>query len=93
MQRCLVGDGSVDGRAAIALMAEAEPVEPGGPPLIEVPLEPDLVPSCLAAIACRMCRLVRSSCVWSSASPGAGPTGVTRHNVEEDVMSAHHHMW
>ena len=41
----LVGYGAMDDGGAIAVVSDGQPVEPGGPPGIEMPLEADLVPS------------------------------------------------
>ena len=41
MQRGLVGHGAMEDGGAVAALGEGQPVEPGGPPGIEVPLEPD----------------------------------------------------
>jgi hypothetical protein len=45
VQRGLVDDGAVDDGRAVVFAGEAQPVKPGGPPRIEVPLEADLVAS------------------------------------------------
>src|SRR5690348_13815048 len=45
VQRRLVGDRAFDGGDAVAAAGEGQPVEPGGPPDVEVPLNADLVPS------------------------------------------------
>ena len=45
MEGGLIGDRALEDRAAVALTAEAEAVKPGGPAVVEVPLEADLVPS------------------------------------------------
>ena len=45
MQRGLVGYRAVDDGGAVALVGEAQSVEPGGPSGIEMPLEADFVPS------------------------------------------------
>ena len=61
VQRGLVGDRAVDDGGAVALVAEAQAVEPGSPAGIEVPLEADLVASGLVAIAVdRVVPLIRS---------------------------------
>src|SRR5579872_489538 len=54
MERGLVGDGAMDDGGAVAVSGDGQPVEPGGPPGIEVPLEADLVPSraFLVAVGC-----------------------------------------
>jgi hypothetical protein len=88
MQRGLVGDGAVDDRDAVARVGEAQPVEPGGPPGIEVPLEADLVSSGLAAVAVDAC----SSDLSVDAAGFAVVAGVIQ-KLEADVMSAHHHTW
>ena len=51
MQRGLVGDRAADDGGAVALVGEAQPVEPGGPSGVEMPLEADLVASGLVAVA------------------------------------------
>src|SRR4051812_34064668 len=45
VQRGLVGYGATDDGGAVAVAGDGQPVEPGGPPGIEVALETDLVPS------------------------------------------------
>src|ERR1035441_8804775 len=45
MERGLVGYGAMDEGGAVAVVGEGQPVEPGGPPGVEVPLEAYLVPS------------------------------------------------
>src|SRR5689334_9583789 len=45
VQRRLVGDRAFDGGDAVAAAGEGQPVEPGGPPDVEVSLNADLVPS------------------------------------------------
>src|SRR5437773_3635924 len=45
IERGLVGYGATDDGAAVAVVGEGQPVEPGGPPGVQVPLEADLVPS------------------------------------------------
>ena len=55
VQRGLVDDRAVQDGGAVGLVGEAQPVEPGGPPVVEVALEADLVrpASCqLPAVAC-----------------------------------------
>ena len=44
MQRRLVGYRAVDHGGAVAAAGQGQPVEPGGPPGAEVPLDADLVP-------------------------------------------------
>jgi hypothetical protein len=44
MERGLVGYGAMDDGGAVAVVGDGQPVKPGGPPGIEVPLEADLVP-------------------------------------------------
>src|SRR5579872_221288 len=53
MERGLVGDGAMDDGGAVAVSGDGQPVEPGGPPGIEVPLEADLVPSRAVIVAGR----------------------------------------
>jgi hypothetical protein len=45
MQRGLIGYRAMDEGGAVAVVGNGQPVEPGGPPGVEVPLEADLVPS------------------------------------------------
>src|SRR5450755_460790 len=45
MQRGLVGDRAVDDGGAVGAVGNGQPVEPRGPPGVEVPPEADLVPS------------------------------------------------
>jgi hypothetical protein len=45
VKRGLVGHRAMDDGGAVAAVGEGQPVEPGGPPGVEVPLEADLVPS------------------------------------------------
>ena len=45
VQRGLVGYRAMDDGGAVAAVGNGQPVEPGGPPAVEVPLEADLVPS------------------------------------------------
>src|SRR5690348_1400965 len=54
MERGLVGYGAMDDGGAVAVAGDGQPVEPGGPPGIEVPLEADLAPSRaeLMAVGC-----------------------------------------
>src|SRR5215471_14550447 len=56
MQRRLVGYRAVDDGGAVAAVGEGQPVEPGGPTSVEVPLDADLVPSrvLMAAGRCRV---------------------------------------
>src|SRR5579863_6005657 len=49
----LVGYGAVDDGGSVAVVSDGQPVKPGGPPGIEVPLEADLVPSGTAIVAGR----------------------------------------
>ena len=58
VKRGLVGDGAIDDGGAVAVVSEGEPVEPGGPPGIEVPLEADLVPSRAVIVAGRYSLMV-----------------------------------
>ena len=86
VQRGLVDDRAVDDGGAVALVGEAQPVEPGGPAGVEVPLEADLVPSGLVAVGVDVVRSsapFRRRCVrcWRDQKVGA------------DVVSGHHHMW
>jgi hypothetical protein len=85
MERSLVGYGAMDDGGAIALEAEAQPVEPGGPSGIEMALEANLIPSSLVAIAVD---------VSSSAHPLLSPPvcSVIR-KLGADVVSGHHHVW
>src|SRR5688572_20398697 len=53
MQRSLVRDRAMDDGGAVAVVGEAQPVKPGGPSGIEVPLEADFVTSGLMAIVSR----------------------------------------
>ena len=41
IKRGLVGYGAMDNGGSVTLVGEGQPVEPGGPPGIEVPLEAD----------------------------------------------------
>ena len=50
MQRGLVDDRAMDDGGAVALVGEAQSVEPGGPAGVEVPLEADLVPPSAAVV-------------------------------------------
>ena len=45
VQGCLVGYLAMDDGGAVAAVGDGQPVEPGRPTGIEVPLEADLVPS------------------------------------------------
>lgn len=88
MQRCLVGDGTANGRGAVAVTAEAQAVKPGSPPTIEVPLETKLVKAGLVAIAISACfsaHLLLSAGVAIRA--GVNP------KLEADVVRRHHHRW
>ena len=40
MELSLVGDGTADACRAVAFPGQDEVIEPGGPPLVEVPLDP-----------------------------------------------------
>jgi hypothetical protein len=51
MESGLVDDKTMDEGGAVALVAEAQSVEPSGPSRSEVPLETDFVPSNLAPFA------------------------------------------
>src|SRR5580693_6841559 len=51
VERGLVGDRAMDDGGAVAVVGEGQPVEPGGPPGSEVPLEADLVPSRAVLVA------------------------------------------
>src|SRR2546427_8401499 len=43
VERRLVGYWAMDDGGAVAAVGNGQPVEPGGPPAVEVPLEADLV--------------------------------------------------
>ena len=51
MKSCLVDDKAMDEGGAVALVGEAQSVEPSGPSRSEVPFETDFVPSNLAPLA------------------------------------------
>ena len=87
MERRLVGDRAVDDGGAVALVGEAQPVEPGGPSGIEVPLEADLVASGLVSIG-----VARSAHLLLSAGGAVRCAGVIT-KLGADVVSGHHHMW
>src|SRR5450631_2243770 len=53
VERGLVGYRAMDEGGAVAAVGEGQPVEPGGPPGVEVPLEADLVPSRVVMVAGR----------------------------------------
>src|ERR1700687_1604975 len=53
IKRGLVGYGAMDNGGSVTVVGEGQPVEPGGPPGIEVPLEADLVPSRVVMVASR----------------------------------------
>jgi hypothetical protein len=96
MQRGLVGYSTMDDRGAIALEAEAQPVKPGGPSRIEVPLEADLVPSGLVAIAlyaCLSAHLLLSRAGISMDSVGLAILAGVIPKLDADVVSGHHHLW
>ena len=65
VQSGLVDDEAGDDGGAVAVVGQAQPVEPGGPAGIEVPLEADFVPSGLVRRS--MCR---SSCSFRCCRPG-----------------------
>ena len=69
MQCGLVGDGAMDDRGAVALVAEAQAVKPGGPSAIEVPLEADLVASGLVTVTVDACRSLMALLVRPVLSP------------------------
>jgi hypothetical protein len=75
---------------------EAQPVKPGGPPGIEVPLEADLVSSGLAAVAvdaCSSAHLLLSPPDLSVDAAGFVVVAGVIQKLGADVMSAHHHTW
>jgi hypothetical protein len=53
MERGLVGNRAPKDGRPVALVAEAQPVKPGGPSGLEAPPEPDLVPSGLLRVVSR----------------------------------------
>ena len=92
VEGCLVGDLAADDGGSVALVADGQSVEPGGPVRVEVPREPDLVAPGLGAIGCQasVVRSFRSSCVLPL---DLRPAIDLSHwnTVEADVMSAHQH--
>ena len=77
VQRGLVGDRAVDDGGAVALVGEGQPVEPGGPSGVEVPLEADLVPSGLVTVVGHR----------SSGRPCAGLAGVATSSRDPEARS------
>lgn len=51
VQRGLIDDRTLKDTGAVALRGEGEPVEPGGPTLVEVAGDADLVVTCLVPTA------------------------------------------
>ena len=67
-----VDDPALDEGVAVALPGEGQPVEPGGPSGIEVPLEPDLVLPGVGMPALR--------CLCFAHEPKLGADVVSRHH-------------
>src|SRR6476619_3295371 len=89
VQRGLVDDDAVNDGGAVAAGGEGQPVKPGGPAVVEVPLEADLVPSGLAG-----------GRYFAHRAPFAVPARMKLpaiwwcdRKVEVDVVSRHHHIW
>ena len=61
VQRGLVDDRAVEDGGAVGLVAEAQPVEPGGPAVVEVAREADLVLPRLVPAACRCLGVVHEA--------------------------------
>src|SRR5579859_3463154 len=68
----------MDDGGAVAVVGEGQPVEPGGPPGIEVPLEADLAPS--RAV------LVAVGCVVHGSNARSGRGELTSPHVGIEVM-------
>ena len=83
----LVGDRAPEDRRTVALVAEAQAVEPGGPAAVEVALEADLVASGFV--------VDRRPFVRSSAPFRRRLRSVAGVNTKlgADVVSGHHQMW
>ena len=92
MQRGLVGDLTTENRGPVVFMAEGQPVEPGSPPSVEVPADPDLVATAFWAVPGEAASVVHVPplCVVVVDLQPAVPTGP---KVGADVVSAHHHTW
>src|SRR5438093_8515636 len=61
VQGRLVGHRPADDGRAVGRVAEAQALEPGAPPAVEVPLEPDLVPPGPVALAARRAFLAHTA--------------------------------
>src|ERR1700755_1582529 len=70
VQRGLIGHEAMDEGGSVAVASDGQPVKPGGPPGIEVPLEADLVPSGTAIAAGRYVAHGAPSAVASPAASG-----------------------
>src|SRR5438309_2633291 len=83
MQCGLVGDVTADDGGAVVFAGDAQPVEPGLPPMPEMSLDADLVLRDVGVISIR------------SATRVAGDALVVGHTptVRPDVVSRDHHMW
>src|ERR1700722_5503794 len=94
MQRGLVCYGAMDDGGAVAVVGEGQPVEPGGPPRIEVPLEADLVPSRVVVVTSRHVAhvLLLLSLAWTDLRWLADLRRSDR-KLGADVVSWHHHTW
>src|ERR1700722_13815662 len=94
MQRGLVCYGAMDDGGAVAVVGEGQPVEPGGPPRIEVPLEADLVPSRVVVVTSRHVAhvLLLLSLAWTDLRRLADLRRSDR-KLGADVVSWHHHTW
>src|SRR3990170_2107970 len=95
MQRRLVDDRAADDGCPVAVVGEAQPVEPAGPSGIEVPLDANLVTPRLTAIVRRSARL---SHALPSGFPWHRPRRRDRRawcdaNVDAEVGTAHPHLW
>src|SRR3954451_23026945 len=91
VQRCLVDYRAVDEGGAVGLVGEAEPVKPGGPSGVEVPLEPDFVAPGLVPVAGRwVAHGAPSGVAWLDGSQTATFVDLTK--LEGDVMRRDHHM-
>src|ERR1700759_926844 len=90
VERGLVGYGAMDDGGAVAVAGDGQPVEPGGPPGIEVPLEADLVPSRAVIVAGRY---FAHGCSLAIDFRRRLKRSRPDRKLEADVGTRHHHTW
>ena len=81
VERGLVDDRSVQDGGAVG-SGQCHPVQPGGPPGVEAPLEADLVPAGVTSLRVTSPFRRRRSVLWAAVSAKLGA----------EVMSARHHL-